>query len=1421
MFHNRNVTLEETLMKILHNKSFLGACVGLLVLVGLTGVSNLDLTPAQSPRASAVPLATYLYTIYPNPSTDGFIHLIWDAASGADYYRVYRNTSFITSLGSLTPIINNWYITDAYDDVSSVGLDTYYYVVVGVNIDGDGPISNCQSVDYIMGAPSMYPGMPQSNGQVMFGWSTVSGAADYSVYRESSLIVSTSGLTPVLANTTNTFYMDTLTVSGNYYYAVTAFDGVSQVTDPSTNFLVMFQTTSLDTIAPNPTSSPTINLNWNDITGADVYMVFWNATAPITEANVMYTSTYYMAYTSSYSDNLVTPGTYYYAILPMQVMSGAMGYGILSDCESVTYTGGGMPAPDFVSPIVPRQNGDVPLQWTSVPTATTYKVYREATPILDVGGLTPITSTGSLSYTDSLSTEDTYYYAVTAENATDASGPSTNVPVIFRTTTLSAIAPNPTYSSSITLDWNDVTGADMYAVLRNTTAITEANMFQNAAIDTTFSSTYVDTLPVVGTYYYAIVPANMSTYAYGVLSNCESVTYSMGTQLTAPILGPFIPKASGDVDLLWSAVSGALSYNVYREATPITDVLLLTPIANPTGTSYIDTLSVPGTYFYAVTALNATDEGPVSASYGALFRTETLASITPNPTDANSILLDWNDVTGADSYLVFRNTTAITESNLMEQVFSIPVGVSTLTDTTLPGYGTYYYAILAVDSVNYAYGVLSNCQSVVYQAPVILTAPVIQPFIPLASGAVNLEWTPVIGALNYNVYRELSPITDVSLLTPIASPTGTTYSDSLSVQDEYFYAVTAENATVEGPQSICHSAIFRPVTLSAIIPNPTDANSIVLDWNDIPEADTYVIFRNTTAITESNIWQQAFFDIAVVSTYTDTSLPGYGTYYYAVIPFDSVNLGYGLLSDCESVVYQAPVTLTAPLLAPFIPKASGEVDLQWTPVTGALSYNVYREATPITDVTLLTPIANPTGTSYIDTLSVPGTYFYAVTAVNATDEGPVSASYGALFRTETLASITPNPTSVNSIVLDWNDVTGADTYLVFRNTTAITESNLMQQIGPIFVGVSTYTDTSLPSYGTYYYAILAVDSVNTAYGVLSNCQSVVYVALASPTLDAIAPNPTTSFNVNLNWNDVTSATGYYVYRSTSTITSVTGLTPIVTLGATSFYADTLTPIFDTYYYVVVATNGVANSSISNCVSVLYTISIPVLDAIAPNPTTSATINLNWNDITGALSYHVYRSTSTITDVSSMTPIASPGTSAYVDTLSSFGTYYYVVVATNGFDNTTISNNRFVIYYDAAQLQPPIIDTITPDPTTSATVNLNWNDIPMADHYHVYRSSSTISDVTGMTPIGTPTGSSYGDTLTAAGTYYYVVVASNATSNSTLSNCVSVSYTIPTTEQPPVIPPPEGIPGMSSFLLVAITAIMVEVLGRRIRRASKR
>jgi parallel beta-helix repeat protein len=228
-------------------------------------------------------------------------------------------------------------------------------------------------------------------------------------------------------------------------------------------------------------------------------------------------------------------------------------------------------------------------------------------------------------------------------------------------------------------------------------------------------------------------------------------------------------------------------------------------------------------------------------------------------------------------------------------------------------------------------------------------------------------------------------------------------------------------------------------------------------------------------------------------------------------------------------------------------------------------------------------------------------------------------------------------------------------------------------------------------WGDYYirYPVAINDGTiwNTPYqiegsGAYTDRYPLVLPSPTSPTLQNFNSNPDPDGIVALDWDDVSGATSYKVYRNTSTIASTTGLTPIANLSG-SLYTDTnLTN--GIYYYAVVALNGSGYSAISNCVSVQVLILFfrPVSPSLEFRHSSDYVrdVWLDWDKIIGATSYKVYRDTSPIVSTTDLTPIVTVDSVGYQDTLPmSYGKYYYVITAINGSGVSAISNCVSVEY----------------------------------------------------------------------------------------------------------------------------------------------
>ncbi|MBD3227373.1 MAG: hypothetical protein GF329_04220 [Candidatus Lokiarchaeota archaeon] len=223
---------------------------------------------------------------------------------------------------------------------------------------------------------------------------------------------------------------------------------------------------------------------------------------------------------------------------------------------------------------------------------------------------------------------------------------------------------------------------------------------------------------------------------------------------------------------------------------------------------------------------------------------------------------------------------------------------------------------------------------------------------------------------------------------------------------------------------------------------------------------------------------------------------------------------------------------------------------------------------------------------------------------------------------------------------------------------------------------------------------------------------------------------------------------------------------------------------------------------------------PVLDVVTPNPCSTGIIDIDWDDTYRATMYYVYRNTSEITDVQGLTPIGNVSESNYTDIVSDdgYGMYFYTIVAENTVGNSSISNCESVIYDEVPDT--PVLEVIDPNPSTTGIIYLNWSDSSRATVYYIYRNSSEINSLLGLTPIGEVSESNYTDIISedGYGMYYYAIVAGNSAWNSSISNCESVSYTAQA---------PSPIPGFSLISIIICIITVLIIFQRREKSINKK
>jgi fibronectin type 3 domain-containing protein len=737
------------------------------------------------------------------------------------------------------------------------------------------------------------------------------------------------------------------------------------------------------------------------------------------------------------------------------------------------------------------------------------------------------------------------------------------------------------------------------------------------------------------------------------------------------------------------------------------------------------------------------------------------------------ISLDWNDNTDDDiwTYNVYRSLTS--GANYIK-VNSEPVYGSEYVDEDLYGGGEYFYVVTALDYGSNESGYSNESSDIATNA--VPSAPTDLVAIAGSENA-TLDWNDndETDFSFYDVYRSTENGSGYVKINPVPV-FNSEYTDILIYGGgTVYYAVKATDvgSLISGfsDAAIADVSNAPPSAPTGLVASGF-GEYIELSWDASIETDVtaYKVFCGTSP------GGPYPFDLTPapisLTEYTHSPVYGGGTYYYVIKAVDSGDL----LSE-NSDEASATATNAAPSPPGNLSAIGGAecIDVSWTPgpETDVIGWDIYRKP----DGGSYSLIENSWGSSTYtdDQLYGGGTYFYRVRAV---DSGLLTSGDS----NEAGATATDAPPSkpiINSasggsenitVYWTWGDEPDIVGYNVYRADQ--TGGPYDTKINNSLLTGNMTTDINLYGGGTYYYIIQAVDTEN-----LSSVNSNEVSATATDVAPSIPNNLSATAlageaQICLNWdcNIETDGIYYNIYRSSS---SGGNYTQIASPIYTGNYTDTGAYGGIEYYYVISATDSGNNTSgFSNEDSATPVDFVPPATSGLTATPGDCLAYLSWDqtsigDFDG---YNIYRRTQS----GNYTMIESLWLTAnYTNTnLTGGQTYYYTVTVVDlGSNESGYSNEAGVTPVD----NPPATPTGLTAIKGNQKVLLDWDDNSETDlaGYNLYRGEEDGGPypikVNGGTLI--PAGTSeYLDTgLTADITYYYVVEAVDAGTNTSLAS----------------------------------------------------
>jgi len=365
--------------------------------------------------------------------------------------------------------------------------------------------------------------------------------------------------------------------------------------------------------------------------------------------------------------------------------------------------------------------------------------------------------------------------------------------------------------------------------------------------------------------------------------------------------------------------------------------------------------------------------------------------------------VSWSTNSSATSYNLYRGTTSGGEG-AAPYLAGISSFNSSTTNSGLTNGVTYYYKIAPVNAGGE--GAMSNEASATAGATA-LPAPILMGV--GSTGQVALTWSSVAGASTYNLYRSSgssSGLYQVGL-------TATTFTDTgLTNTNTYTYIVYAVSSAGQGTASNSvaitpgGAAVTAPVVYASAVSGQT---YIYLNWTIPNGTNTFDLYRGTTAGGEGATPYKVGLSVLSGSNYQDTGLTLGTTYYYKVAAVGPAGEG-PLSNETNATAGTAPPAAPTGFTATVAPNNGKTITLNWTAVSGATSYNVFRGIGTGPPYQWGPYQFGVSTNSFVDYPPLGQTFAYSVAAVNAGGQGTATGASPAV--TLYGFGLTPNPNTI-------------------------------------------------------------------------------------------------------------------------------------------------------------------------------------------------------------------------------------------------------------------------------------------------------------------------------------------------------------------------------------------------------------------------
>lgn len=442
--------------------------------------------------------------------------------------------------------------------------------------------------------------------------------------------------------------------------------------------------------------------------------------------------------------------------------------------------------------------------------------------------------------------------------------------------------------------------------------------------------------------------------------------------------------------------------------------------------------------------------------------------------------------------------------------------------------------------------------------------------------------------------------------------------------------------------------------------NTPDTNTLNIEWGAVEGASGY-------ELTISHNTETQTFD-TTTPAYSVTGVAPAAVYMYQIRCYQLVdgNKVYGEASTVFNAVTAISEVTGLKMVNQLADTDSSMVNLTWD-AQGEATYQIYYKTASEEEYTLGgTTTAN---TFTLDGLQQGVNYQICVRAYALSENyaGDFSDDISVTAIPYMVSGLTNTKASTNQLDLSWTD-SGTSSYRVYRSV------NGGEYAFYKAVSGAAISDTELTPGTVYSYKVSAVfDSLN-----LEGPQSEELRCVTNPNkASGLKVGGFAAASVTLNWTAEPSASGYVIYRKTSS-TSFTkvGITTELTYTDTSVAAGT------SYFYCIAAYAD-SEAHIGEQSGQVKVSTLPAQPVVTPKAG-EGKLRLKWTAVTGASGYYVYQ-------------LQEDGSYTQIDTLKGKTA---TSIEYKELTNDTIYSYKIYAYRNISTL---VLDSMTPDVVTTTVL----------------------------------------------------------------------------------------------------------------------